>query len=114
MYSYRVLLIREHRYVNKRCNLKIPYHLTVLLSIPCDKLPWLLLKKPPIHISIDEWIEVWGNTVGKAKIMEDLPMWLQYYPKVLFNIINRSGMYVTLDMYYKINLFSFTNNCQTF
>ena len=62
-----------------------------MLSIPCDKLPWLLLKKPPIYISIDEWIEVWGNIVGKAKIMEDLPMWLQYYPKVLFNIINRSG-----------------------
>ena len=29
--------------------------------------------------------------------MEDLPMWLQYYPKVLFNIINRSGTYDTLD-----------------
>ena len=73
-----------------------------MLSIPCDKLTWLLLKKPPISISIDEWIEVWGNIVGKAKIMEDLPMWLQYYPKVLFNIINRSGTDDTLD---KVHIF---------
>jgi hypothetical protein len=42
-------------------------------------------------ISMEEWIDVWGTVVGKAKRMDDLPMWLQYYPKVLFDIINRSG-----------------------
>ena len=42
-------------------------------------------------ISMEEWIDVWGNVVGKAKRMDDFPMWLQYYPKVLFDIINRSG-----------------------
>ena len=43
-------------------------------------------------VSIDEWVDVWGILVGKAKKMDDFPMWLQYYPKVLFDVINRSGM----------------------
>ena len=43
------------------------------------------------HVSIDEWVDVWGETVGKARKMTDLPMWLQYYPKTLFHTINRSG-----------------------
>ena len=32
-------------------------------------------------------------TVGTAvsRKMDDLPMWLQYYPKILFDTINRSG-----------------------
>jgi len=42
-------------------------------------------------VSIEEWIDVWGILVGKAKKMDDFPMWLQYYPKVLFDVINRSG-----------------------
>ena len=48
-------------------------------------------KNPKLYISIDDWINVWGNIIGDAKRMEDLPMWLQYYPKFLFNIVNRSG-----------------------
>ena len=36
-------------------------------------------------------MQVWGETVGKARKMDDLPMWLQYYPKTLFDTINRSG-----------------------
>ena len=43
-------------------------------------------------ITMEEWIDVWGTIVGKAKRMDDFPMWLQYYPKVLFDIINRSGV----------------------
>ena len=34
-------------------------------------------------------LKVWGETVGKARKMDDLPMWLQYYPKTLFDTINR-------------------------
>jgi len=48
-------------------------------------------KETKTCISIDEWIDVWGTIVGNAKRMDDFPMWLQYYPKVLFDIINRSG-----------------------
>ena len=38
-----------------------------------------------------EWLDVWGLLVGGAKKLSDLPMWLQYYPKTLFDTINRSG-----------------------
>ena len=31
-------------------------------------------------VSIEEWVDVWGETVGKARKLDDLPMWLQYYP----------------------------------
>jgi len=43
-------------------------------------------------VTIDEWVDVWGILAGKAKKMDDFPMWLQYYPKVLFDVINRSGI----------------------
>jgi hypothetical protein len=46
---------------------------------------------PKESVSIDEWIDVWGETVGRARKMNDLPMWLQYYPKTLFDTINCSG-----------------------
>ena len=29
--------------------------------------------------------------MGRARKLSDLPMWLQYYPKTLFDTINRSG-----------------------
>ena len=32
-------------------------------------------------VSIEEWVEVWGETVGNARKIADLPMWLQCYPK---------------------------------
>ena len=41
-------------------------------------------------VTIDEWVDVWGEMVGKARNLCDLPMWLQYYPKTLFDTINRS------------------------
>ena len=44
-----------------------------------------------LSVSIEEWVEVWGETVGRSRKMDHLPMWLQYYPKTLFNTINRSG-----------------------
>ena len=42
-------------------------------------------------IVFQEWLDVWGLLVGEAKKISDLPMWLQYYPKTLFDTINRSG-----------------------
>ena len=43
------------------------------------------------EVTIEEWLEVWGGVVGRARKLSDLPMWLQYYPKTLFDTINRSG-----------------------
>ena len=42
-------------------------------------------------VTIEEWLDVWGATVGNARKINDFPMWLQYYPKILFDTINRSG-----------------------
>ena len=42
-------------------------------------------------VTIEEWLDVWGDLVGTARKVDDLPMWLQYYPKTLFDTINRSG-----------------------
>ena len=46
-----------------------------------------------LHVILcrQEWLDVWGLLVGEAKKLADLPMWLQYYPKTLFDTINRSG-----------------------
>ena len=43
------------------------------------------------ELTVDDWLDVWGNLVGSARKMDDLPMWLQFYPKTLFDTINRSG-----------------------
>ena len=42
-------------------------------------------------VTIEEWLDVWGTMVGKARKINDLQMWLQFYPKTLFDTINRSG-----------------------
>ena len=42
-------------------------------------------------MTIEEWLDVWGTLVGEAHKINDLPMWLQFYPKTLFDTINRSG-----------------------
>ena len=28
-------------------------------------------------VSIEEWVDIWGETVGRARKLDDLPMWLQ-------------------------------------
>jgi hypothetical protein len=42
-------------------------------------------------VTIEEWLDVLGTLVGEASKINDLPMWLQFYPKTLFDTINRSG-----------------------
>ena len=38
-------------------------------------------------VTIEEWLDVWGTLVGEARKINDL----QFYPKTLFDTINRSG-----------------------
>ena len=56
-------------------------------------------------ISIDEWVDVWADIVGRARELRDLPIWLQYYPKTLFDTINISGSGIIskkeLKLFYK-------------
>jgi hypothetical protein len=46
---------------------------------------------PPSHTFLICWFMTAVFCAGKAKKIDDLPMWLQYYPKTLFDTINRSG-----------------------
>ena len=76
------------------------HFIIILLDLQKCRKPMFLLMyididveepEPRTCVSIDEWVDVWGTLVGNAKKMDDFPMWLQYYPKSLFDIINRSG-----------------------
>ena len=70
------------------------------------------VSKQPIKesVSIEEWVDVWGETVGKARKLDDLPMWLQYYPKTLFDTINRSGTGIITKVGYASTLCFPLNN----
>ncbi|XP_022197849.2 uncharacterized protein LOC111055015 [Nilaparvata lugens] len=42
-------------------------------------------------VTIEEWLDVWGNLLQQARNVHDLPVWLQYLPKLIFRAINKSG-----------------------
>ncbi|KAK3919364.1 Sarcoplasmic calcium-binding proteins I, III, and IV [Frankliniella fusca] len=41
--------------------------------------------------SLDQWLSRWGAILDKAKTFNELPVWLQYFPRVMFHVINKSG-----------------------
>ncbi|ODN01382.1 Sarcoplasmic calcium-binding proteins II, V, VI, and VII [Orchesella cincta] len=43
------------------------------------------------HVNLDEWLDVWGKLLETARALDDLPLWLQYFPKIIFQVINKSG-----------------------
>lgn len=45
------------------------------------------------YITKEGWLSKWAQLVSGAKNLSDFPLWLQYFAKVLFQVINRSGMY---------------------
>ena len=55
---------------------------------------------------------MWGLLVGEAKKISDLPMWLQYYPKTLFDTINRScsGIISKNELRYKLESENFVTS----
>ncbi|KAL0270367.1 UNVERIFIED_CONTAM: hypothetical protein PYX00_007799 [Menopon gallinae] len=42
------------------------------------------------QLSLDEWLEKWNQILEKSRNYQELPLWLQYFPKLLFHVINRS------------------------
>ncbi|RZF48707.1 hypothetical protein LSTR_LSTR011337 [Laodelphax striatellus] len=42
-------------------------------------------------VTIEEWLDVWGNLLLDARNVHDLPVWLQYLPKSIFRAINKTG-----------------------
>ena len=61
-------------------------------------------------MTIDDWLEVWGNVVGNSRKLDDLPMWLQFYPKTLFDTINRSNSGVISKNELKLFFTAFLGN----
>lgn len=41
--------------------------------------------------SLDQWLSRWGAILDEAKTFGELPVWLQYFPRVMFQVINKSG-----------------------
>ncbi|KAJ1526058.1 hypothetical protein ONE63_009224 [Megalurothrips usitatus] len=41
--------------------------------------------------SLEQWLSRWGALLDKAKTFSELPVWLQYFPRVMFAVINKSG-----------------------
>ena len=46
-----------------------------------------------IYITQDGWLLKWAELVSESKNLNDFPIWLQYFIKVLFQIINKTGRY---------------------
>lgn len=43
------------------------------------------------YITKDGWLHKWGELLDGAKNLSDFPIWLQFFVKVLFQVINRSA-----------------------
>ncbi|BES97817.1 Hypothetical protein NTJ_10631 [Nesidiocoris tenuis] len=44
-----------------------------------------------LFLSIEEWLNFWGGILESKKNFHEVPLWLQYFPKILFAAINKSG-----------------------
>ncbi|KDR20394.1 hypothetical protein L798_04928, partial [Zootermopsis nevadensis] len=45
----------------------------------------------PRTASIDHWLVQWSKMMNSARNLQDFPLWLQYFPKIIFLVINKSG-----------------------
>ncbi|XP_018327049.1 uncharacterized protein LOC108738231 isoform X2 [Agrilus planipennis] len=43
------------------------------------------------HITVDGWLQVWSQVLHRSKTVMDFPLWLQYFVKIMFHVVNRSG-----------------------
>lgn len=43
------------------------------------------------YITKAGWLHKWAQLISAAKNLNDFPVWLQYFGKLLFQVINRSG-----------------------
>ncbi|KAK9509494.1 hypothetical protein O3M35_006801 [Rhynocoris fuscipes] len=54
-----------------------------------ENIPPVILDR--LFLSLDEWLCLWSDLLLGVKNFQDLPVWLQYFPKVIFLAINKSG-----------------------
>ncbi|KAJ8923796.1 hypothetical protein NQ315_010378 [Exocentrus adspersus] len=62
---------------------------TFLTGISNEKLGFTL--NGLTYITKDGWLYKWSELINGSKNLEDFPVWLQFFVKVLFQVINRSG-----------------------
>lgn len=53
------------------------------------------------YLSLEDWLNHWCILIKSARNLKDFPIWLQYFPKVLFAAINKSGEYVLYYIMFK-------------
>lgn len=46
------------------------------------------------YLTKEGWLKKWSELLKGSKMLSDFPVWLQFFVKVLFQVINRSGMYI--------------------
>ncbi|CAB3361059.1 Hypothetical predicted protein [Cloeon dipterum] len=44
-----------------------------------------------LFLGLDDWLNEWSSILRGVKAIHELPLWLQYFPGVLFSAINRSA-----------------------
>lgn len=45
----------------------------------------------PRTASMEHWLAQWSKMMNSARNLQDFPLWLQYFSKIIFLVINKSG-----------------------
>jgi hypothetical protein len=45
----------------------------------------------PRTASMEHWLAQWSKMMNSARNLQDFPLWLQYFSKITFLVINKSG-----------------------
>ncbi|CAG2058029.1 unnamed protein product [Timema podura] len=51
----------------------------------------LSTKDLPDMTTLEQWLLQWNHILASVKDMHDFPLWMQYFPKIIFLVINKSG-----------------------
>lgn len=56
------------------------------------------------YITKEGWLHKWSELIDGSRNLGDFPVWLQFFVKVLFQVINRSGkfFYIRVQKYFVI------------
>ncbi|KAG5876344.1 hypothetical protein JTB14_003666 [Gonioctena quinquepunctata] len=62
---------------------------TFLSNISDEKLGFIV--NDLSYLTKEGWLKKWSELLTGSKLLSDFPIWLQFFVKVLFQVINRSG-----------------------
>nr|CAD7574748.1 unnamed protein product [Timema californicum] len=51
----------------------------------------LSTKGVPDMTTLEQWLLQWNHILASVTCMHDFPLWMQYFPKIIFLVINKSG-----------------------